>query len=169
MLTLNEESLMAIAQIAIALIGFSGVVVTLGRTEGGKWSEAELLQLRTLVEPSMVVLVGAFFPLGIALADMSPEAVWRISNALLLCLHAIGHGLFLIRGARYNDAVRRSQTAVGILGACIYASMIASAFNLIIHHQLTFLVGLLYGLYVSVHNFYLLLFRRESFAGSDAK
>lgn len=169
MLIFGEESLMAIAQIAIALIGFSGVVVTLGRTKGSQWSESDLLQLRTLVEPSIVVFVGAFLPLGTALAEIQTETVWRVSNAMLFCLLGIAHSLFLIRAGKQKNAVVRSQTAMGFLGAFVYISLVASAFNLTSYHQLTFLVGLIYGLFVSVHNFYLLLFRVESVGISDRK
>lgn len=160
---------MAIAQIAIALIGFSGVVVTLGRTNGGRWSESELLQLRTLIEPSMVVLAGAFLPLGIALAGIQSELIWRIANALLFVLNGIAHTMFLIRGTRHDNVVVRSQAVIGTLGVLIYVSMIASAFDLIAYHQLTFLIALIYGLCVSLHNFYLLLFRSDSIPGPDAK
>ncbi|MGK0224129.1 MAG: hypothetical protein ACI9ON_003378 [Limisphaerales bacterium] len=161
MLNLNEEVLMAIAQIAIALIGFGGVVVTLGRSESGRWSSAERLQLRTLVEPSIMVLSGSFIPLVVSLADFQSETVWRVSNGLLFCFHAIAHGLFLIRGLKYDNAVVLSQRMIGTVGIFIYASLIASACALIAYHQLTFLIGLLYGLFVSVHNFYLLLFRSD--------
>jgi hypothetical protein len=57
-LALNDELLVAIAQIAVALIGFSGVVVSLGRAKN-EWTQSELLQLRTLVElredPKLVI------------------------------------------------------------------------------------------------------------------
>ena len=167
MLVLGEESLMAIAQIAIALIGFSGVVVTLGRTDGSRWTESEMLQLRTLIEPSMVVLAGAFIPLGVTLADIRSELVWQISNALLFILNGIAHTMFLIRGTKSNNVIVRSQKIIGTIGVFIYLSMIASALNLIASHQLTYLVALSYGLCVSLHNFYLLLFRPDSVAGSD--
>ena len=79
-----EMLLMAVAQIAVALIGFSGVVTTLGHSRGTKWTAAELLQLRTQVEPSIVALFGALVPSTITLIVDSPILLWRISNAILV-------------------------------------------------------------------------------------
>ena len=160
-LTLTDETLMAIAQIAIALIGFSGVVVALGRSGKVGWSEAELLQLRTLVEPSVVVLVGAFIPLVLSLLDMQGVALWRLGNGVLLCLHAIGHSLFMVRSVRSENAVVRSQRIVTGISFIVYAILIGSVAGLVEYHQFAFLIGLLLGIQVSVVNFYLLLFGRH--------
>ncbi|MFT4676094.1 MAG: hypothetical protein ACI831_000083 [Candidatus Azotimanducaceae bacterium] len=48
-MALNDELFVAIAQIAVALIGFSGVVVSLDHAKN-EWTQSDLLQLRTLVE-----------------------------------------------------------------------------------------------------------------------
>ncbi|MCP5180761.1 MAG: hypothetical protein H6994_12820 [Pseudomonadales bacterium] len=160
--TLSDEVLLALAQIAVSIIGFSGVVVTLGRAEKERWSASELLQLRTLVEPSMVVLLGSLLPLLIALADVSPEHLWRVANAGLLGLHAIGHGLFLARGAKHKSAVTRSQQIISAMSVLVYVAQFASVFNVIRFQELTFLIGLLYALWISIHNFYLLLFGRSN-------
>ena len=66
---LSEEVLMGFAGVAVALIGFSGVVMALGRRGAGDWSQAELLQLRTLVEPSIITLIAAFVPITLALVS----------------------------------------------------------------------------------------------------
>ncbi len=63
----TDEVLLALAQIAVSIIGFSGVVVALGRAERERWSASESLRLRTLVEPSMVVLLGSLLPFLIRL------------------------------------------------------------------------------------------------------
>ena len=163
-MTLTDETLMAIAQIAVALIGFSGVVVALGRRGKGSWSEAELLQLRTLVEPSVIVLIGAFVPFALSLLDLQGTSVWRFGNGVLLFLHAIGHSLFFVRSAKRENVVVRSQKAVTGIAFLVYAVLIGSVAGLIEYHQLAFLLGLLLGILVSVVNFYLLLFGRQEHA-----
>ena len=72
-MNITEDFLLGIASISIALIGFSGVVIALGRRGQGKWTPSEMLQLRTLVEPSIVSLLGAFVPilLGLSLIHIS--------------------------------------------------------------------------------------------------
>ena len=159
-LVLTDETLMAIAQIALALIGFSGVVVTLGKGDG-RWSDVELLQLKTLVEPSLVVLAAAFIPYGLTLMNFSGDVLWRVSNGALMLLHAIGNSLFIARGIKNSSSVVTGQLVTQTICLFIYALLIGSVFNLFSYHQLAFLLGLLIGILVSVHNFYLLIFRKE--------
>ena len=58
----SQEFLTAIAEIAIGLIGFSGIVTVLGQRAQGTWSAEDFLQLRTQVEPSVVALFGSLLP-----------------------------------------------------------------------------------------------------------
>src|SRR5215831_4095097 len=68
--------LSTIGEIAVALVGFSGVVAVLGQRGRGDWSSEELLQLRTLVEPGLVAVFGSLLP-GIAhLAFESDAIAW---------------------------------------------------------------------------------------------
>jgi len=155
-MSLSEDFLLAIAAIAISLIGFSGVVTALGRRGEGKWTTLEKLQLQTLVEPSLVSLFGAFSPLLLGLAVKDQETVWRLSNGILLLLHMVGFGLFL---ARSKEAViLTSHKILSVITCIILLFQAASIFNLTVYHQLAFAISLLLGIAVSVHNFYLLLF-----------
>ena len=83
-MNLTEDFLLNVASISIALIGFSGVVTALGRRGEGRWTASELLQLKTLVEPSIVSLLGAFVPITLGLIIQNSEVLWRVSNAMLL-------------------------------------------------------------------------------------
>jgi len=56
---LSGQTRYTMAEIAIALIGFSGVVTALGPRREGRWTPSERLRLRTPVEPSAFSLVGA--------------------------------------------------------------------------------------------------------------
>ena len=155
-LTISEEFLLAIAQIAIALIGFSGVVAALDRRGERDWTSAELLQLRTLVEPSIVAFAAAFIPFGLSLLDLENDALWRVSNGIILSLHAIFNGLFFLRRVRGGGHV--GQNLIQIVAFMVYALLLASVLNITSYHQFAFLIGLLLGISVSVVNFYLLLF-----------
>jgi hypothetical protein len=159
-LALNDELLVAIAQIAIAIIGFSGVVVSLGRSKH-EWSQSELLQLRTLVEPSAASLAGTSLPFLVSLVEVHGDIMWRVCNGGLLILLGIAHMLFMVRGAKNENAVVISQTVIGVFCGVIYLVMLLSILDIFQYHQFAFLLGLLVGIGVSVHNFYLLLFRNE--------
>ena len=98
-MNITEDFLLGIASISIALIGFSGVVIALGRRGQGEWTPSEMLQLRTLVEPSIVSLLGAFVPILLGLLTLNSDLLWRTSNTILVVLHLAGFFAFVIRGS----------------------------------------------------------------------
>lgn len=147
---------MGFAGVSIALIGFSGVVTALGRRGTGEWSPAEILQLRMLVEPSIITLFGAFVPSTIALAVGDGDVAWRAANGVLFIGHCFGIGAFLRRGSR--TTIQLSHKVVTVFALVVLISMLASSFGYIGSYQLTFCLGLITGTLASVHNFYLLLF-----------
>lgn len=156
----SEVLLMAIAQIAVALIGFSGVVTTLGHSRGAKWTAAELLQLRTHVEPSMVALFGALVPSTICLVVDSPALLWRISNAILVLTGSVSMVRYLYRTRR--SPTLWSQRVLFVVSLLVLLAMILGALDVVPKHEFTFVLGLWVAMAVGVHNFALLLFRVEA-------
>lgn len=159
-MTLSDETLMGIAQIAITLIGFSGVVTALGHDRGERWGPAELLQLRTQVEPSMTALFGALLPATAGLLVDSQNALWQICNGLLAVFIFAALLAYLVRTKRAPTLL--SQKVLTVVSIFVLAGLVASTTNLVTAHQATFMFGLLLGLVVGVHNFTLLLFRIET-------
>jgi len=153
---LTEDTLLAVAGLAVALIGFSGVVTALGRRGEGKWTPTEMLHLRTLVEPSAITLFGAFIPIVVGLIVGDVDLKWRISNGLLLSAHLVGFSLFLIRGA--TSELYLSHRIMSAITIFIFCYQLGSIFGLVSSHQVAFSLCLLLGIGVGVHNFYLLLF-----------
>jgi hypothetical protein len=156
---LSEDVLLAVATLCVALIGFSGVVTALGRRGEGKWSASETLQLRTLVEPAVITLYGAFLPIVFNLTIENADLTWRLSNALLLAGHILGMSLFLIRGAKTQ--IYLSHKIMTGVSTSVLLYQLVCALNLVPNNQFAFALGLLLGVGVSVHNFYLLLFVRQ--------
>ncbi len=162
-MSLSEEVLMGIAAIAIALIGFSGVVTALGRRGAGKWSPSEKLQLQTLVDPALVTLTACFAPIALGLITENVDIIWRASNAIVFLGHCIGYGVFLRRGA--PNTVLLSHKIGGAITVAMLVATLGSSLGFLPWTHFTFLFGLLVGIGVSVHNFYLLLFQAGT--GSD--
>ena len=154
---ISEDTLMTFAELAIALIGFSGVVTALRRTREGKWTRSELLQLRALVEPSLIVLGGALTPIAIQLVISDEQLVWRISNGFLFSVGTLGLILFLRRD---REALVTSQKLISAIGAVVSIVLLCSIFDLTSYHALAFFITLSYGLAASILNFCLLLFAR---------
>ena len=74
-----EETLLTIAEIAIAVIGFAGIVSAV-RPRGTEHVDLmHRLRLRIMIEMSAYVMVFAFLPL-ILTADLPPETVWQIGS-----------------------------------------------------------------------------------------
>ena len=155
-MNLSEDVLVGIAGVAIALIGFSGVVTALGRRGSGVWSPAETLQLRTLIDPSIVTLFASFFPIGLGLITDDAEIVWRASNFAVFVGHVLGFTAFLRRGS--PDTVLFSQRAWSAATVIVLLSTLGGSLGLLPWLQFTFLLGLALGIGVSLQNFYLLLF-----------
>lgn len=158
-MTISEDFLLTMAEIAIALMGFSGVVTALGRRDQGDWTPEEILQLRSQVEPSAVALFGACIPSILALLISDQLLLWRVANGLLAIL--VGYALIAYYVRTRSAKTVMSQKVMSTVSAFVLLGIVASALNVIAHHQLTFVSGILLGIAVGVHNFGLLLFGVE--------
>ena len=77
-----ESALGSVIEVAIALVGFSGIVAAVGRRGAGHWSPLDQLRLRILLTAGGAALVFAFLPfLLIDVIDSS--LVWRICSGVI--------------------------------------------------------------------------------------
>jgi hypothetical protein len=108
------------------------------------------------LEPRLISLLGADVPIVLGLAIQNSEVLLRDANAFLLLFHLVGFTAFLVRGRRSGvELSHKVMLAIFILTVFV---QLASLFNFVTHHQLAFSFGLIYGIFVAVQNFYLLLF-----------
>ena len=76
-----ESALDSVIEVAIALVGFSGIVAAVGRRGAGHWSPVDQLRLRILLTGAGAALAFAFLPfLLIDVIDVS--LVWRICSGV---------------------------------------------------------------------------------------
>jgi hypothetical protein len=81
---MNESVLYTLAEVAITLAGFSGVVVVFRLRGAQAWSPTELQILWLLIGDSFLVLLFALLPLPLALANLSPRrGVFGVQNCWL--------------------------------------------------------------------------------------
>jgi hypothetical protein len=100
---MHEQSLDTLANVAITLAAFSGVVVAF-RVRGARtWSPTELRVLWFLIGDSFLVLFFALLPLPMALANWSSDVIWGLCNAMLGSWFFVGFFLAL-RGERRDRA-----------------------------------------------------------------
>ncbi len=95
--------LIGMAQIAIAIAGFTSVVAFLSGRGEGQWREIGLLLLDTLLKTSMCVLVLFLSPIILYLSGLPEESVWR-------CICGIGI-LFNVEGTFYSTRRTKKLSA----------------------------------------------------------
>lgn len=151
----SQEILQTISQVAAALAGFSGVVAALGHRGSRTWSSEEILQLRTLVEPSLVALFGSFLPGTLFLAFDSEPLVWRLSNGALGLLGVVTGAAFIAR-SRFASATNGQRVFLILVALTVMALLLAAA-GVFRQYELVFVIALILALAVAAYNFLLLL------------
>jgi hypothetical protein len=106
---LNEEILYSLAEVAIALAGFSGVVIAFRPPGEEDWTPQEIRLLWFLLIDSLLVVFLSLLPILLALADWSLDLIWGFSNAALGSWYLIGVALAL-KGEWQDRAARRVIT-----------------------------------------------------------
>ena len=78
----GHDELLTIAEIAVGLAGFSGVVA--GFIQRGGLSAADRLRFIALFITAFAALVLAFIPIALAYAGFQDENLWRLSSVIMM-------------------------------------------------------------------------------------
>ena len=78
-----EKVFIGLAEVGVAIGGFSGVVAVLGARGEGQWTPDDRLRLAFLLVCSMTVVFFSLLPLAMGALHMPPTVVWRVASALL--------------------------------------------------------------------------------------
>jgi hypothetical protein len=162
------ENLRTLAEVAIALAGFTGVVAVLGRRARGAWAPLELLRLHVLLATSVGVLMLSFIPALLEALNVSGPPLWQIANLIQVVGHSAG--VVVLGGrARKLDASQwpREERLWALVLTPISLSLILAqvlnAWGLLAGFGFfIYFFGLLYLLLVAVLNFVLLLVVHKS-------
>ena len=106
----GEGPLLTIAEISVALAGFSAVVIALRGAGPHAWSAQDRFGLGNVLAASVGTLLGSLLPFPLAALGWSLEAVWSVSNAVvaLLVLGSVG---FLARASTQGNVPPRAPRA----------------------------------------------------------
>ena len=96
----GEGPLLTIAQISVALAGFSSVVIALRGAGPSAWSPQDRFGLGNVLGASVGTLVGSLLPFPLTYLGWSSELVWGVVNATfgILVLGAVGFLAFSVAG-----------------------------------------------------------------------
>jgi len=76
------ETLIVLVEAAVAIAGFSGVVIVFGRRATGEWSRIEHARIRNLLLAALSVLFLSLLTLVLLHAGTAPATTWRIGSGM---------------------------------------------------------------------------------------
>ena len=158
----DVDLLTVMAEVGIALTGFTGLVVVLGRRARGDWTTAERTQLTILLQTSLAAVFFALLPLLTPRLPFPETAVWRaLAGILSIACSAmtVSNWLPIIAASK---AFPRSWRLLTYLSTVIMLSLVASGFvvafgGLAEHRALIYLLTVGFLLCLAGGNFAFLL------------
>jgi hypothetical protein len=99
-----ESSLQTLAEVSVALAGFSSLLVVLRRGPAGALSEGEGTDLFVVVGGNLLVVVYSLFPFSLHHLGVSEFSTWRIASALLAVALLLGYLAILRLYAGFRGA-----------------------------------------------------------------
>lgn len=97
----QQALLNEIAQLALAVVGFSGIVVVLGQRSVGSWSKADIGRMSVMMTTAFRTLFAALFPLVLIQFGLADAIVWGWSSGIVALI-----GIFaIVRIARYARSI----------------------------------------------------------------
>ena len=114
-----QNALSTLAEVAIAITGFAGVVAVFGRPGSGHWSDLEQVRLVVLLGSSLAALLFCVLPFVVLSIPVSESSCWRSLSVLL----AVALTVFTAQVARVAiEALRvpRSEREVSLLLSAIF-------------------------------------------------
>ena len=110
----STDTLLTIAEIAVALAGFSAIVVMLNAKPIREWDDTDRLNLRLLVQVSAGTIFLALLPSILNVSIAEPE-LWTFALFLYGLLHVIDVSSFLFNMTKETPNVFRNAAIVGTL------------------------------------------------------
>jgi hypothetical protein len=162
-----DEALLTIAEIAIATIGFAGIVSALRPKSSHVSDSMHRLRLRLMIEGSASVMVYAFLPF--VLAGAFPEQqTWAIGSGILAVTSPIHVGSIYRRQRRlFGSALIREtllfDTSVIIMAVGVEAVLILNCLGVLFQPIFSgYLLGVLLPLGVAVAMFVRAIFASDT-------
>lgn len=152
----SSGTLMTIAQLSLAIIGFTGVVLVFGRRVESQWTGYERAQFYAMVVTPLTALFCSFIPGLLALEISSEQTIWRLSNLFLGTLHLINFiGFFLV--VKKTGTISSIHKITAFIGFLFIVSQFLAAALVLPWLEMIFILGLLQQLAIGIQNFVLLL------------
>jgi hypothetical protein len=152
-----------IAEIAIALTGFTGIVTVLGRRGRGDWSARDLFRVKALLYWSLSTMFLAFLPTFLLGLGEVVAAPWRVAHGVFACFHSAVFVWFFREVGRTGTRLSRFAYSSLVIGALVLFAEILVACGLFQEQAPSlYLLALLWFLYLAAGSFAMILFDPEA-------
>lgn len=160
----STDALTTIAEVAVGLAGFSGVVVVLGR-QPGEFTRVEAGRLVVLLMSSLGALFFALLPFALFPLGLDTSTVWRIAAGLvaILALSHLGVSYSELRRVRNEAPEVYSRVVASVHFSILFAVLLLQLAIVIMGGELAlslYIFGLLGLLVVAAFQFVRILFVR---------
>lgn len=151
----GSEVLLTVAEVAVALAGFSSVVAIFVRRESGSWTGPDVLRLWQLIIYSLAAVFFAFFPFLLFYCGLTTTDIWIVSSALLggfITVNTAGALVTALRVWRQDRAAFNGTilATVVFLAVVAVSVQVLNVQGVIFKHSLGgYLVGLIWLLLAS--------------------
>jgi hypothetical protein len=168
----DSDLLQTIAEIAIALAGFSGVVAFLGQRARGEWRSVDLFRFNQLLGSSFAALMFSFSPILLFRMGVSEPTAWRWSSGFIAAYLAAAvllsnRGIRHLPGGQRDEIIPWVLTLILVIMAAVFVLQVLCAAGIAYAGEPgPVLVGLVWLLGFSAFQFIRLL--RMLRAGGDA-
>jgi tellurite resistance protein TehA-like permease len=130
-----KDELLNIAEIAVTLVGFSGLIVVFRARSVDQMLPRDLSGLAMVVGSGAVALVFALLPLPLAYVDIGEDVLWRCSCAVFGFGLAAASVLFIEVNRRLQAAGHLARTprlnrATPMISMSIALMLLAAAFGM---------------------------------------
>jgi hypothetical protein len=145
----GEEPLLTIAEISVALAGFSSVVIALRGSGPGAWTPGDRFGLGNVLGASVGTLIGSLLPFPLFYLGWSDDAVFGAANATLgvLILAAVGILAGSVRRRKVDPRQPHVFWSFVGSGLAVAGMLLLSAFGLVFPRgPAILLIGLIWAL-----------------------
>jgi len=162
-----NEALLTIAEIAIATIGFAGIMSALRPSSSHAADSMHRLRLRLMVEASASVMVFAFFPFVLS-GLVDNEKIWTLGSGILAITSPLLVGSIYVRQRRLfgTGLIRETllfDTFVVVMAALVEIALVVNCLGMIFEsHFAAYLLGVLFPLAVAVAMFIRAIFAADA-------
>jgi len=154
----HSDLLLTLTQIAMALLGFTGVVIAL-KHETKVWAPLEEIGFQALITTTLTALIASLLPSIFSIVVEEEQAIWRLSNLGIGILHFANLLAIIIKTSK-SKIIQQSDRKASIkdivdliLGPVLIVSHFIAARGWIPWADLLLVIGIIQQLYIGMGNF----------------